>query len=437
MRKVFVLDTNVLLHDPRAIFKFDEHEVVVPIHVLEEIDQFKREMNELGRNARMVARFIDRLRARSQSTLQSGVDLDNGGRLRVAVPLDPLSNGNRADNKILRVALNERDRVPAAPTVFVTMDCNLRIRADAVGLRAEPYEGGRILDENLYTGMVRLSVSGSLVDRLAKRQAIPTEMLSERRVLFPNACVLLVDAANNKHSALGRLSSTGDALRPLHLPRGGAWGIRARNTEQSFALDLLLDDAIQLVTLTGRAGTGKTLLAVAAGLQQVVGEGNYARLLVSRPIFPLGRDIGYLPGGLEEKLNPWMQPVYDNFEHIFATGLRSEEGPSYQELLESGAIQVEPLTYIRGRTLPRQFMVVDEAQNLTPHEVKTIVSRCGANTKIVLTGDPEQIDNPYIDGASNGLTSAVERFRGEGIAAHITLVRGERSELAERAAELL
>ena len=323
------------------------------------------------------------------------------------------------------------------PTIFVTMDSNLRIRADAFGLHAENYEGGRVVLDHLYSGALRIFASTDMVDRLAQRTAIAVESLPNLTDPFPNACVILVDEINEKHSAVGRLDNAGRTLQPLRVPKTGAWGMRARNLEQSFALDLLLDDSVRLITLVGRAGTGKTLLAVAAGLQKVIGEGAYGRLLVSRPIFPLGRDVGYLPGTLEEKLNPWMQPVFDNLEYIFATGGRLDSGRTYPELIASGTIQVEPLTYIRGRTLPHQFMIVDEAQNLTPHEVKTIVTRCGAETKIVLTGDPDQIDNPYVDAASNGLTTVAERFKTERIAGHITLSRGERSELAERASELL
>jgi len=450
VRKVYVLDTNVLLHDPRAIFKFDEHDVVVPIHVIEEVDHFKREMNELGRNARTIARFIDDLRERAESTLQEGVELESGGCLRVAVPDHSLENGNgrSADNKILRVALRERDRHPEQPTIFVTMDSNLRIRADAFGLVAETYEGGRLANDTLYAGVERVEVPQAMVDQLGQRKPLGLTELAEikervgEQTFCPNAGMILVDETNPKHTALGRLalgtvSGANDELRPLQTPRQGAWGVRPRNVEQSFALDVLLDDDVRLVTLVGRAGTGKTLLALAAGLQKCVGDGAYARILVSRPIFPLGRDVGFLPGTIEEKLNPWMQPIFDNLEYIFTTGKRLDPGRSYGELLAAGTIQVEPLTYIRGRTLPHQFLVVDEAQNLTPHEVKTIVTRCGVDTKIVLTGDPEQIDNPYVDAASNGLTMVAERFRSEEIGAHVTLTHGERSQLAERAGELL
>jgi len=441
VHKVFVLDTNVLLHDPRAIFKFDEHEVVLPIYVIEEVDRFKRDMNELGRNARMLTRFIDELREEAHDNLQGGVTLPSGGRLRVAVPRDVLAerNGRSADHKILQVALLERNTHPESPTVFVTMDTNLRIRADALGLRAENYDAGRIVADDLYTGFQSLTAPAEIVDLLAKRQSVPlSELPDSPGTLYPNACVILTDESNPKHSALGRVDAYQGQLVPLRVPREGAWGVKPRNLEQSFALDLLLDDKVSLITLVGRAGTGKTLLAVAAGLRKVVFEGVHARLLVSRPVFPLGRDVGYLPGTIEEKLNPWMQPIFDNLEYIFATGGgRLDAGRSYEELLAAGTIQVEALTYIRGRTLPNQFLIVDEAQNLTPHEVKTIITRCGADTKIVLTGDPDQIDNPYVDAQSNGLTTVAERFKNERIGGHVTLTKGERSELAERASQLL
>jgi PhoH-like ATPase len=440
VRKVYVLDTNVLLHDPRAIYKFDEHDVVLPIYVIEEIDNFKRNQDELGRNARTLTRFIDRLRGEAKTTLQDGVALVSGGRLRVSVPADVLApkNGYSADHNILRAALLERDQNPDRPTILVTMDSNLRIRADALGLRAENYEGGRIQEDQLFSGILTLRADTEKVDMLGKRVPVPLPLGPDELEIYPNACVILTDLMNDKHTALGRYDVVTNAIIPLRVAREGAWGVRPHNVEQSFALDVLFDDSVRLVTLVGRAGTGKTLLAVAAGLQKSIGEGTYSRLLVSRPVFPLGRDVGFLPGTIEEKLNPWMQPIFDNLEFIFATaGNRFEGGRSYGELLASGAIQVEPLTYIRGRTLPHQFLIVDEAQNLTPHEVKTIITRAGQDTKIVLTGDPDQIDNPYVDAASNGLATVAERFKLEKIAAHITLTKGERSELAQRASELL
>jgi PhoH-like ATPase len=246
---------------------------------------------------------------------------------------------------------------------------------------------------------------------------------------------MLRDPIEGSHTALARWVK-GQA-RALRVPRDGVFGIRPRNREQSFALDILLDDSIQLVTLIGKAGTGKTMLALAAGLRKVLDDGGvYSRLLVSRPVMPLGRDIGFLPGDIGEKMNPWMQPVFDNLEFLYtATSRRSTR--SYLDLLEQGIVQVEPLTYIRGRSLPQQYMIVDEAQNLTPHEIKTIITRSGDGTKIIMTGDPQQIDNPYVDSASNGLTITADRFKGQRVAAHIVLTKGERSQLAELATQLL
>jgi PhoH-like ATPase len=443
VKKVFVLDTNVLLHDPRAIYKFEDNDVVIPIHVIEEIDQFKREMSEVGRNARTITRTLDELRERTGGTLQKGCAMEGGGSLRVAVPRDVLAlkklDNAAMDHAIVQTAIDERDAQPDVPTVFVTMDSNLRIRADALGLRAENYENARISFDDLYSGILEVEAEAALVDQLGAKNELPADALDGARAdLFPNVCVVLRDRGAPAHTAVGRYDAGKGVLRPLRVSRDGAWGVRPRNLEQSFALDALLDDSIHLVTLVGKAGTGKTLLAIAAGLKKVIDEGVYARLLVSRPIFPLGRDVGYLPGDLEEKLNPWMQPIFDNLEYIFATGRgRASEGRSYAELVASGVIEVEPLTYIRGRSLPNQFLIVDEAQNLTPHEVKTIITRCGSDTKIVLTGDPYQIDNPYVDAASNGLSIVAERFKHERIAGHVTLTKGERSELAERATELL
>lgn len=443
MPKIFVLDTNVILHDPRALFKFEDNDVVIPIHVIEEVDQFKKEMSELGRNARQITRILDDMREQTGGTINKGAALPGGGTLRVAVPKNAL-NMQKLDNAamdlaIVQTALTERDNNPDRDVVFVTMDTNLRIRADVLGLRAENYEGGRIDIEELYSGMLELDAPEEAVSALGSKEELAASALEAHRAqLFPNVSVTLKDEGNPGHTSIGRYKGDKDAVVPLRVSREGAWGVRPRNLEQSFALDLLLDDSVNLVTLVGKAGTGKTLLAIAAGLKKVIDEGTYARLLVSRPIFPLGKDVGYLPGDLEEKLNPWMQPIFDNLEYIFTTGKnRAAEGRSYTELVASGIIEVEPLTYIRGRSLPNQFLIVDEAQNLTPHEVKTIITRCGNDTKIVLTGDPYQIDNPYVDAASNGLTIVAERFKAERIAGHITLVKGERSELAERATQLL
>ena len=440
VKKTYVLDTNVVLHDPLAVYKFEDNAVVLPIFVIEEVDQFKKELSELGQNARHLSRILDDLRSQNGRTLDQGVPIEStGGELRVAVPpqMPKRARGpGEMDRFILQMALDLRDEHPEQPLIFVTMDTNLRIRADALGLKAETYEGGRVSIDELYSGVVTADVDRALVDQLAQRETIYASRLEVE--LYPHAGVVLREREQHRHTALGRFDSKSDTIVPLRIGREGVWRVRPRNLEQYFALDMLLSPDIHLLTLVGKAGTGKTLLAIAAGLQSVVQDGAYSRMLVSRPIFPMGRDVGYLPGTVEEKLNPWMQPIFDNLEYIFSSGRgRMSEHRNYEELLASGVIQIEPLTYIRGRSLPNQFLVVDEAQNLTPHQVKTVITRCGSDTKIVLTGDPYQIDNPYVDAASNGLTVVAQRFQGESIGAHVTLSKGERSELAERATQLL
>ena len=436
MQKNYVLDTNVLLHDPRAIYSFDDNNVIIPIYVLEEIDNFKKELSERGRNAREVARQHDRFRDEGKS-LSEGVTLDKGGRLTVALAVQKLPEALKAstmmDNYIIGAALEVRDLDRAVPTILVTKDVNLRIRADALGLKAEEYNHQSIDIDELYSGTGELEVSSAEVDKFYADGS-----LSVDQPVLANQYLLIKDKDNPSHTALGRMDGPTKKVQPVRKLREGVWGIRPRNKEQHFALDLLLNDDIKLVTLVGKAGTGKTLLAIAAGLQKVVEEGIYQKLLVSRPIFPLGKDIGFLPGDIEEKLNPWMQPIYDNLELLLGfSKAEKKEGRSHQELIDLGYIEIEPLTYIRGRSIPNQFMIVDEAQNLTPHEVKTIITRVGENTKIILTGDPHQIDNPYVDASNNGLTTVVERFKGEGLAGHVSLNKGERSALAELAANIL
>ncbi|HYS42932.1 MAG TPA: PhoH family protein, partial [Geobacteraceae bacterium] len=254
-----------------------------------------------------------------------------------------------------------------------------------------------------------------------------------------NQFVTMPDGINPSHTAIGRFDAAQKKLVPIKkIAKDGIWSIHPRNREQAFALDLLLDDSIKLVTLVGKAGTGKTLLAIAAGLHKTAEENVYNRLLVSRPVFPMGKDLGFLPGDIEEKLAPWMQPIFDNVELLLSGHeMEKRHTKGYKELMAMGIMEIEPLTYIRGRSIPNQYMIVDEAQNLTPHEIKTIVTRAGEGTKIVLTGDPYQIDNPYVDSSSNGLTYLVEKFKGETISGHVTMMKGERSDLAELAANLL
>ncbi len=438
--KNYVLDTNVLLHDPRSMYAFSDNNVIIPIYVIEEIDNFKKDLSELGRNARQVARQLDSHRSVAAGGLSEEVTLENGGTIRVAIAKSadtPAARKNtNMDGLILEVALEVRDGSPDLPTILVTKDVNLRIRGDALGIQTVDFEPEAISIEELYDGATVLEVEGSIIDGLYKDGSVRVE-----EELSANEYILLQDKEDQNHTALGRYELMESAIVPLKKIQN-VWGIRPRNKEQHYGLDALLNDEIKLVTLVGKAGTGKTLLALAAGLHKVTEERIFSKLLVSRPIFPLGRDIGYLPGDIEEKLNPWMQPIYDNLELLLGNsaeeqGQKKSEGQNYQQLIEMGLVQVEPLTYIRGRSLPNVFMIIDEAQNLTPHEVKTIVTRAGEGTKIVLTGDPYQIDNPYVDSSNNGLTTVAERFKAEAIAAHATLTKGERSELAELATKIL
>ena len=436
MKKTFVLDTNVLLHDPNAIFGFEDNKIVVPIYVIEEIDTFKKDLSELGRNARHVTRALDVLRVRG--ALSEGVTMSNDGSLQVVMTNHRLPEGftsrNSTDNMILATALEVQDRHPEERVVFVSKDVNLRIRGHALGLHVEDYDSEGTDISELYTGIRELEVDGERIDSFYRDGVVPVQ----EEGMTPNEFVILKNPLNSTHTGLGKVDTDEQVIRPIYSPKDGMWGIRPRNKEQSFATDILLNDEVKLVTLVGKAGTGKTLMAIAAGLHKVTEEGAYQRLLISRPIFPLGKDIGYLPGDVEEKLTPWMQPIFDNIEFLMGISRNDKrQGRGYTELMDLGLLEIEPLTYIRGRSIPNQFMVVDEAQNLTPHEVKTIISRAGDNTKIILTGDPYQIDNPYVDSTNNGLVHVVNRFQQERIAGHISFSRGERSDLAEKAANLL
>lgn len=458
MRKTFVLDTNVLLHDPGALTRFEENDILIPIEVVAEIDRFKRDPAEKGRNAREVSRLLDELRAKGN--LADGVEIDEqGGTLKVVfcrgetlATLPPELKGGNGDNNILAVAL-EQQQLQAVigdqpPVVLVTKDTNLRIKADAVGLIAQDYTSDRVAIDDLYPGFCELWVDAEQMDRVKLAPGLETEGLALEQPLQPNEGVTLIDRSQPSHTLLARFNTTTSTLQPLQrLAKARLGRIQARNREQSFALELLLDPAVQLVTLVGKAGTGKTLLALAAGLNQVAEERLYERMLVTRPVISLGKELGFLPGDIEEKMGPWMQPIIDNLDFLLGAddhhkggGPRGGSRPprsNWSDLKGMGLLEVEAISYIRGRSIPGQYMVVDEAQNLTPHEVKTIVTRVGEGTKIVLTGDPYQIDNPYVDAESNGLTWLVERFKGQPLAGHVTLQRGERSELAELAANLL
>lgn len=439
MKKLYVLDTNVLLYDPQALTRFEDNSIIIPITVIEEIDRFKKDMNETGRNARQFSRLMDAYR--KVGSLSKGVALENGGTLRIEIyeenvmkRLPPELREQRGDNRILAVAVDLMESEPTVPVILVTKDTNLRIKADALGLAAQDYESDKVAIDDLFTGVATFEVQAEIIDRFYSQGWLELDAR-----MLPNQFVTLTELGNHSHSAIGRFDHTSGRVVPLQgVGKEGVWSLFPRNREQSFALDALLDDNVKLVTLVGKAGTGKTLLAIAAGLQKTAEENVYNRLLVSRPVFPMGRDLGFLPGDIEEKLSPWMQPIFDNVE-LLLSGHEGEKRHSkgYKELMAMGILEIEPLTYIRGRSIPNQYMIVDEAQNLTPHEIKTIVTRAGEGTKIILTGDPYQIDNPYVDAESNGLTYVVERLKEQNISGHVTMTKGERSELAELAANLL
>lgn len=446
MKKKFILDTNVLLSNPNAIFSFEDNDVYIPISVIEELDTFKKGLSETGRNARQLSRILDELRERG--SLSRGVPIFDGkkdsGHVFVILESDmsllPAHFEKKVDNLILSVALALKKQSMNMPVVLITKDSNLRIKADAMGISVSDFEADKVNIDELYTGIIEFEVESKIIKEYSAAGNIPLDFITDTH-LMPNQYIILRDKRDSLQFAYGKYDCATKNLKSLNLGgRDFVWGIYPRNLEQSFAFDLLLDDDIKLVTLVGSAGTGKTLLAIASGLEKTTDESKYQKLLVSRPIFPLGRDVGYLPGTLEEKLNPWMQPIFDNLELLLGgvgQGRQKRLSQSYHELISQGILEVEPLTYIRGRSIPNQYFIVDEAQNLTPHEIKTILTRAGENTKIILTGDPYQIDNPYVDSASNGLTYVVERMKQESIAGHISLVKGERSALATCAANIL
>ncbi len=436
MKKSFVVDTNVLLHDRTALEAFADNTVILPMAVIEELDRFKKESNELGRNARSVVRQLDVLRARGK--LGDGVPLDNGGRLIIVSSLTPLSDEildvDIADNRIIQVAYQlhrQGERV-----IFVTKDINARIKADALGIEAMDFENKKVNFDELFTGYRTLKIGGAAVDDFLANRSLPLPDAN----LMPNEFVTLIDEADPRHTAFGRFMADGQLLT-LNTANDTAWHIKPRSREQRMSLELLLDESIQVVTLVGQAGTGKTLLALAAGLEKTIVQKRYDKLLVTRPIMPFGRDIGYLPGDKEEKLTNWMLPIFDNLAFLMARPSSVDHKTTVRDKIEKlqrdEVLELEALTYIRGRSIPRQFIIVDEAQNLTPHEVKTIISRAGEGTKMVLTGDPYQIDNPYLDASSNGLSYAVERLKSQPIHGHVTLTKSERSALAAIAAEVL
>jgi PhoH-like ATPase len=435
MTKTLVLDTNVFLTEAQSLFSFGDSNIAIPTIVLDEIDKHKHRQDTAGFNARSMNRILDSFRA--HGSLMSGVPLGEGkGKVFVA-QYDPryLPAGMEAedsDNKIMAVAL--RLKLAGHDIVVMSRDLNMRVKCDSFGIACEDYQPQQIIKstDKLFDGAMTLSVSADLIDRFYEDQE--TLLPDQEYMLYPNQYLVLTAEGNSKKSALCRFVNYSTPLKKVNSYKD-IWGLSANNTEQKYAMDLLFDPSVQVVSLTGQAGTGKTLLAAACGLEQVLhtpkSQGGYDKLIITRPVQPLGRDIGFLPGTIEEKMMPWIAPLRDNLEYLFG------DKTALDIQMEQGTIEIEAMTYIRGRSISNAFMIVDEAQNLTAHELKTIITRVGHGTKLVLTGDIQQIDNSYVDSVSNGLTYAVEKFKEYSISGHITLYKGERSKLATLAAEIL
>lgn len=432
MIKSYVLDTNVLLHDPRALFAFGDNEVVIPIVVLDEIDKKKVGMNdEVSKHARDVIRALDAMR--DDGNLARGVKVHTGGTVRVELEYkehipDGFDSG-RPDNCIIgtAVGLSKNPNAKEGSVILVTKDINLRVKCDAIGICVEDYNADAVADnvESIYGGFSNISVTKK-DSKLFKEDGAfrygNDDLLENQYVMWETG----------KEASIGR-HSNGLIVR-TDFP-DDIWGVKSRNKEQAFVLDALFNPDIKLVTILGLAGSGKTLMSVAAGVAQVLGSGIYKKIIMSRPVQPMGRDIGFLPGDIDEKMKPWMAPLQDNLDLLFAG---KGGGSSYLDMQkEAGIIEISALTYIRGRSIPKSFIIVDEAQSLTKHEVKTMITRIGEGSKLVLTGDVMQIDNPFVDSVDNGLSYTVEKFKGNKIAAHVTLKKGERSKLATLAAEIM
>jgi PhoH-like ATPase len=386
-----------------------------------------------------VIRRLDALREKGR--LGEGVPMDNGGILKIEMAQRADTNIaldiSIPDNRILCIAY--RFHKEGQKVIFVSKDINARLKADALGIEAQDFEKQKVNFDELFQGYRELPMPKAQIDAFFQNKAKPMPLAGAN--LLPNEFVIMVDEANPKHTALGRAAGP-DAVEHLESKSERVWTIRPRSKEQRMAVELLLDPEVQIVTLVGQAGTGKTLLALAAAMDSTVRQSRYDKILVTRPVIPLGKDIGYLPGAKEEKLSHWMQPIFDNMAFLMRASNENGDDPEVvkheiEKLQKEHLVEMEALTYIRGRSIPRQYIIVDEAQNLTPHEVKTIVSRAGEGTKMVLTGDPYQIDSPYLDASSNGLTYAVERLKSLKEHGHITLKKSERSRLAGLAAELL
>ena len=441
MKKTFILDTNVLLHDVNSLYAFADNNVIIPMVVIEELDTFKSEGDNRGKCARMVSRELDSLRAKGR--LNEGVPLENGGTLKIELDkpgiLPQVFSINKSDNSILNIAYTMAKKEGSykknqSPVIVVTKDINMRLKAEALGLQAQDYTSDKVSLDELYTGVAEVEVDSAQIDAFYRDKKLPLK----EGLYFPNEFLILKANDGSKKSAMGRVSNHGElCLKPLSTQEPVAWGIKPLNKEQRFAMELLLDDSLDIVTLVGTAGTGKTLITLATGLQRTMDENAYRRMVVCRSIVPVGKDLGFLPGTKEEKLEAWMGAIYDNLAFLADRKNPDEGEEKAHYLLDSGKIEIASVTHMRGRSLPGQYMIVDDAQNLTPHEMKTILTRAGEGTKVVVTGDPYQIDTPYLDVESNGLTYLVDRLKGQKNYGHITFTKTERSRLADQASRLL
>ena len=442
-KKNYLLDTSVYLTDADSIFRFDNHDIFIPLKVLEEIDKHKKRQDSVGANARRIIRTLDELR--TIGDLQKGIRLGKGKGLVKVMSYASLGGSifppdldiRVPDHVILATAKAVQQESPNRKMIVVSRDINMRVICDSIGLPAEDYitEKAAESSDHLYSGFVEHLVDDQVIDRFYDGEDILIEEDEVEQLWHPNQFLMMVSNANEKKTALARFQSHHMPLRKIIHDKLPDWNINSRNKEQAFAMDLLMDPNIKIVSLIGHAGSGKTLMAIAAGLQQTIGmraeHNHYSRLIVSRPVQPLGKDIGFLPGTMEEKMLPWLMPIQDNLK--FLMGDRT----SLEMYMEKGKIEIEALTYIRGRSIANAFVVIDEAQNLTKHEIKTIITRIGDNTKIILTGDIEQIDNIYVNETSNGLAHAIESFKQYPISGHVTFTKGERSELATLASKVL
>lgn len=433
--KTFVLDTNILLHDTQAVLKFEENEVIIPLSVIEDLDEMKKRRDDLGFLARETLKFLASLKNYGKGSLFHGVTLDTGGVVKVLADIPesrtmPFSK-DKASSKVVLASYHLK--AGGKNVILVSNDFAARVKAESLGIKASDYDNLKIAYDSLYKGFHTRDADKATIDEFYKNKILKAE--KDEKLLANEYCLF---KSPENSSCVTRYNPSINGFDPLvPFPEKGVRGVKPLNVEQRCAFDLLLRDDIKLVTLVGKAGTGKTLLAIASALYKVFNDAAYSRILVSRPVVPLGNDIGFLPGTKEEKLAHWMQPIYDNLEYLMSQG-SSGGNPSnmLKDLIENKKIEMEAVAYIRGRSLPNMFIIIDEAQNLTPHEVKTVISRAGKGTKVVLTGDPSQIDNPYLDKETNGLTLTVARFKGQKIFGHMHLEHTERSELAALATKL-